>query len=328
MFKGILLREKDGKVSAALEDIDEAQLPAGDVTVDVQYSTLNYKDGMILKGLGRLVRQYPHVPGVDFAGRISASSAPGWNVGDEVILTGWRVGETHWGGYAQKARVKSDWLVKLPAGMSTKQAMAVGTAGFTAMLAVMALQQHGVTPDKGEVLVTGAAGGVGSVAVAVLHRLGYTVAASTGRPETHDYLKSLGASSIVDRATLAVLPARPMESERWAGCVDAVGGPTLANVLASLKHRGSAASCGLAGGSKLDTTVIPFLLRGVNLLGIDSVSSPRPERETAWNRLVKELDPRTLENITTLISLADLPEKAGDILAGKVRGRLVVDVNR
>jgi acrylyl-CoA reductase (NADPH) len=233
MFKGILLRELDGKVSAALEDIDEAQLPAGDVTVDVQYSTLNYKDGMILKGMGRLVRQYPHIPGVDFAGRISASSAPGWNVGDEVILTGWRVGETHWGGFAQKARVKSDWLVKLPAGMSTKQAMAIGTAGFTAMLAVMALQQHGVTPDKGEVLVTGAAGGVGSVAVAVLHRLGYSVAASTGRPETHDYLKSLGASSIVDRATLAVLPARPMESERWAGCVDAVGGPTLANVLAA-----------------------------------------------------------------------------------------------
>ena len=328
MFKGILLRELDGKVSAALEDIDEAQLPAGDVTVDVQYSTLNYKDGMILKGMGRLVRQYPHVPGVDFAGKISASSAPGWNVGDEVILTGWRVGETHWGGYAQKARVKSDWLVKLPAGMSTQQAMAIGTAGFTAMLAVMALQQHGVTPDKGEVLVTGAAGGVGSVAVAVLHRLGYTVAASTGRPETHDYLKSLGAGSIVDRATLAVLPARPMESERWAGCVDAVGGPTLANVLASLKHRGSAASCGLAGGSKLETTVIPFLLRGVNLLGIDSVSSPRPERETAWSRLAKELDPRALERITSLISLEDLPGKAGDILAGKVRGRLVVDVNR
>ncbi|HEX6092082.1 MAG TPA: MDR family oxidoreductase [Dongiaceae bacterium] len=328
MFKGILLRELDGKVSAALEDIDEAQLPAGDVTVDVQYSTLNYKDGMILKGMGRLVRQYPHVPGVDFAGKISASSAPGWNVGDEVILTGWRVGETHWGGYAQKARVQSDWLVKLPAGMSTKQAMAIGTAGFTAMLAVMALQQHGVTPDKGEVLVTGAAGGVGSVAVAVLHRLGYTVAASTGRPETHDYLKSLGASSVVDRATLAVLPARPMESERWAGCVDAVGGPTLANVLASLKHRGSAASCGLAGGNKLETTVIPFLLRGVNLLGIDSVSSPRPERETAWSRLAKELDPRALEIITSLISLEDLPGKAGDILAGKVRGRLVVEVNR
>jgi acrylyl-CoA reductase (NADPH) len=328
MFKGILLREQDGKVSAALEDIDEAQLPAGDVTVDVQYSTLNYKDGMILKGMGRLVRQYPHVPGVDFAGRISASSAPGWNVGDEVILTGWRVGETHWGGYAQKARVKSDWLVKLPAGMSTQQAMAIGTAGFTAMLAVMALQQHGVTPDKGEVLVTGAAGGVGSVAVAVLHRLGYSVAASTGRPETHDYLKSLGANTIIDRATLAVLPARPMESERWAGCVDAVGGPTLANVLASLKHRGSAASCGLAGGNKLETTVIPFLLRGVNLLGIDSVSSPRPERETAWNRLAKELDPQALASITSLISLEDLPGKAGDILAGKVRGRLVVDVNR
>ncbi len=328
MFKGILLRELDGKVSAALEDIDEAQLPDGDVTVDVQYSTLNYKDGMILKGMGRLVRQYPHVPGVDFAGRISTSSALGWNVGDEVILTGWRVGETHWGGYAQKARVKSDWLVKMPAGMSTQQAMAIGTAGFTAMLAVMALQQHGVTPDKGEVLVTGAAGGVGSVAVAILHRLGYTVAASTGRPDTHDYLKSLGASTILDRATLAVLPTRPMESERWAGCVDAVGGPTLANVLASLKHRGSAASCGLAGGNKLETTVIPFLLRGVNLLGIDSVSSPRPEREVAWNRLAKELDPAALERITSLISLADLPEKAGDILAGKVRGRLVVDVNR
>ncbi len=328
MFKGILLRELDGKVSAALEDIDEAQLPDGDVTVDVQYSTLNYKDGMILKGMGRLVRQYPHVPGVDFAGRISTSSALGWNVGDEVILTGWRVGETHWGGYAQKARVKSDWLVKMPAGMSTQQAMAIGTAGFTAMLAVMALQQHGVTPDKGEVLVTGAAGGVGSVAVAILHRLGYTVAASTGRPDTHDYLKSLGASTILDRATLAVLPTRPMESERWAGCVDAVGGPTLANVLASLKHRGSAASCGLAGGNKLETTVIPFLLRGVNLLGIDSVSSPRPEREVAWNQLAKELDPAALEKITSLISLADLPEKAGDILAGKVRGRLVVDVNR
>jgi acrylyl-CoA reductase (NADPH) len=328
MFKGILLREQDGKVSAAVEDIEEAQLPAGDVTVDVQYSTLNYKDGMILKGLGRLVRQYPHVPGVDFAGKISASSAPGWKVGDEVILTGWRVGETHWGGFAQKARVKSDWLVKLPAGMSTKQAMAIGTAGFTAMLAVMALQQHGVTPDKGEVLVTGAAGGVGSVAVSVLHKLGYTVAASTGRPETHDYLKSLGANSIVDRATLAVLPARPMESERWAGCIDAVGGPTLANVLASLKHRGSVASCGLAGGNKLETTVIPFLLRGVNLLGIDSVSSPRPEREAAWSRLARELDPTTLDSITSLISLADLLGKAADILAGKVRGRLVVDVNR
>jgi acrylyl-CoA reductase (NADPH) len=283
---------------------------------------------MILKGMGRLVRQYPHVPGVDFAGKISASSAPGWNVGDQVILTGWRVGETHWGGYAQKARVKSDWLVKLPAGMSTKQAMAIGTAGFTAMLAVMALQQHGVTPDKGEVLVTGAAGGVGSVAVSVLHKLGYTVAASTGRPETHDYLKSLGANSIVDRATLAVLPARPMESERWAGCIDAVGGPTLANVLASLKHRGSVASCGLAGGNKLETTVIPFLLRGVNLLGIDSVSSPRPEREAAWSRLARELDPTTLDSITSLISLADLLGKAADILAGKVRGRLVVDVNR
>jgi acrylyl-CoA reductase (NADPH) len=328
MFKAILLREQNGKVSAAVEDVDEAQLPPGDVTVDVQYSTLNYKDGMILKGLGRLVRQYPHIPGVDFAGRVSASSAPGWNIGDQVILTGWRVGETHWGGYAQKARVKSDWLVKLPEGMSAKQAMAIGTAGFTAMLAVMALQQHGVTPDKGEVLVTGAAGGLGSVAVALLSRLGYQVAASTGRPDTRDYLRGLGATTIVDRASLAVLPARPLESERWAGCVDAVGGPTLANVLASLKHRGSVASCGLAGGNKLETTVIPFLLRGVNLLGIDSVSSPQPERQTAWGRLTRELDPGALDQITSLISLGDLLGKADDILAGRVRGRLVVDVNR
>lgn len=328
MFKGLLLREQDGKVSAAVEDIDEAQLPAGDVTVDIQYSTLNYKDGMILKGLGRLVRQYPHIPGIDFAGKISASTTPGWKVGDEVILTGWRVGEIHWGGYAQKARVKSDWLVKLPPGMSTKSAMAIGTAGFTAMLAVMALQQHGVTPDKGEVLVTGAAGGVGSIATALLSRLGYTVAASTGRPETHDYLRGLGAKSIVDRTSLATLPERPLESERWAGCVDAVGGATLSNVLASLKHRGAAASCGLAGGNKLETTVIPFLLRGINLLGIDSVSSPRPERETAWDRLARELDPRAIEKITSLISLEDLTSKAGEILAGRVRGRVVVDVNR
>jgi acrylyl-CoA reductase (NADPH) len=328
MFKGILLREQDGKVSAAVEDIDEAQLPAGDVTVDVHYSTLNYKDGMILKGLGRLVRQYPHVPGVDFAGKISASSAPGWNVGDDVILTGWRVGESHWGGYAQKARVKSDWLVKLPAGMTLKNAMAIGTAGFTAMLAVMALQQHGVTPDKGVVLVTGAAGGVGSVAVALLSRLGYTVAASTGRPDTHDYLHALGAADIVDRATLATPPGRPLESERWAGCIDAVGGTTLANVLATLKHRGSVAACGLAGGNKLETTVIPFLLRGVNLLGIDSVSSPRPEREAAWSRLARELDPALLEKISSLISLGDLLSRADEILGGKVRGRIVVDVGR
>jgi acrylyl-CoA reductase (NADPH) len=328
MFKAILLREQNGKVSAAVEDVDEAQLPPGDVTVDVQYSTLNYKDGMILKGLGRLVRQYPHIPGVDFAGKVSASSAPGWNIGDDVILTGWRVGEIHWGGYAQKARVKSDWLVKLPKGMSANQAMAIGTAGFTAMLAVMALQQHGVTPDKGEVLVTGAAGGLGSVAVAVLSRLGYQVAASTGRPDTHDYLRGLGATTIVDRASLATLPARPLESERWAGCVDAVGGPTLANVLASMKHRGSVASCGLAGGNKLETTVIPFLLRGINLLGIDSVSSPRPERQTAWDRLARELAPGALDQITSLISLGDLLGKADDILGGRVRGRLVVDVNR
>jgi acrylyl-CoA reductase (NADPH) len=327
MFNAILLREKDGKVGAAIEEVDEAQLPAGDVTVEVQYSDLNYKDGMILKGLGRLVRRYPHIPGVDFAGKVSASSSPEWKAGDDVVLTGWRVGETHWGGYAQKARVKSDWLVKLPQGLSAKEAMAIGTAGFTAMLAVMALQQHGVTPDKGEVLVTGAAGGLGSVAVALLSRLGYAVAASTGRADTHDYLRGLGAAEIVDRAALATPPARPLESERWAGCIDSVGGTTLANVLASLKHRGAVAACGLAGGNKLETTVIPFLLRGANLLGIDSVQSPKPERAAAWARLAKDLDKAKLKSITSLIQLGDLPRMADEILAGRVRGRVVVDVN-
>ncbi|MGH6932502.1 MAG: MDR family oxidoreductase [Dongiaceae bacterium] len=328
MFKALMLRESDGKVAGAIEDIDDGQLPAGDVTVAVQYSTLNYKDAMVLGGLGRLVRQYPHVPGVDFAGVVESSQSPLWKPGDAVVLTGWRVGESHWGGYAQKARVKGEWLVKLPPGLTAARAMAIGTAGFTAMLAVMALEQHGVTPDRGEVLVTGAAGGVGGVAVAILAKLGYKVAASTGRPETHDYLRRLGAASFIDRAALASPPARPLDSERWAGCIDAVGGVTLASVLTQIKYRGAVAACGLAGGNKLETTVIPFLLRGVNLLGIDSVMSPPGERQAAWARLARDLPADRLDAISAVAGLADLARLGPEILAGKVRGRMVIDVNR
>ncbi len=326
MFKALLLEESDGKVSASLQDLEESRLPEGDVTVAVEYSTLNYKDGMIVKGLGRMVRSYPHVSGIDFAGTVAESSNPDFEPGDRVVLTGWRVGETHWGGHAQKARVKGDWLVPLPESLSTKRAMAIGTAGFTAMLGVMALQAHGVTPDKGEVLVTGAAGGVGSVATAILSNLGYQVAASTGRAETHDYLHTLGAATIIDRAELSEPPSRPLDSERWAGCIDSVGGTTLARVLTQIAHRGSVAAVGLAGGNTLETTVIPFLLRGVNLLGIDSVMSPPDERRTAWQRLGSELPLDKLDGMTSEATLGDLPGLAGEILQGQVRGRIVVDV--
>ncbi len=327
MFKGILLEEKDGKVSGRIAELAEDKLPAGDVTVGVEYSTLNYKDGLILGGLGRLVRTYPHVPGVDFAGRVLESSNPRWKAGDSVVLTGWRVGETQWGGYAQKARVKGDWLVALPKGITARQAMAVGTAGFTSMLAVMALEEHGVSPDKGEVLVTGAAGGLGSVAVGILAKLGYKVAASTGRAETHDYLKKLGAATIVERSAIEKLPAKPLESERWAGCIDSVGGSTMANVLASMKYHGVIASCGLAGGTKLETTVIPFLLRGAAILGIDSVMCPIARREKAWARLARDLPMDQLESMIVPATLGDLAKLGPEILAGKVRGRVVVDVN-
>jgi acrylyl-CoA reductase (NADPH) len=327
MFKALLLEESDGQVAASLQELDDSRLPEGDVTVAVEYSTLNYKDGMILKGLGRMVRSYPHVPGVDFAGTVAESSHPGFAPGDKVVLTGWRVGEARWGGYAQKARVKGDWLVHLPEALSTKRAMAIGTAGFTAMLAVMALQAHGVTPDKGQVLVTGAAGGVGSVAVAILAKLGYQVAASTGRAETHDDLRALGATTIVERAELSETPTRPLDTERWAGCIDSVGGTTLARVLTQTAHRGSVASVGLAGGNTLETTLIPFLLRGVNLLGIDSVWSPTDERGTAWQRLATDLPLDKLDSFTSEATLGDLPGLAGDILEGQVRGRIVVDVN-
>jgi len=326
-FKAILLEEAGGKVSAAVKTLEDSALPPGEVTVRVEYSTLNYKDGLVLGGLGRLVKQYPHVPGVDFAGTVESSASPKFKPGDKVVLTGWRVGELHWGGYAQKARVKAEWLVPLPKELSTRHAMGIGTAGFAAMLAVMALEEHRVAPDRGDVLVTGAAGGVGSVAVAILAKLGYAVAASTGRAETHDYLRSLGAKSIVPRAELAEKPTRPLLSERWAGAVDTVGSNTLANVLAQLKYQGSVAACGLAGGSDLPTTVIPFLLRGVNLLGIDSVMCPPPRRLAAWNRLGRDLPLDKLDAIIRKVPLAEVPALGARILKGEVRGRTVVDVN-
>ncbi len=328
MFKAMVLEEKEGKVSGSVQDMDEARLPPGDVTVAIDYSTLNYKDGMVLGGLGRLVRSYPHVPGIDFAGTVEASDTPAWKLGDKVVLTGWRVGELHWGGYAQKARVKGDWLVALPPSLTTKQAMAIGTAGFTSMLAVLALEAHKVTPASGDVLVTGAAGGIGSVATAILARLGYRVVASTGRAETHDYLRNLGAADIIDRASIATPSGKPLDPERWAGCVDAVGGATLAAILPQIRYRGSVAACGLAGGTKLETTVIPFLLRGVNLLGIDSVMCPKEIREEAWRRLGSDLPLDKLDGMIEMAGLADLSRLAPQILAGKVKGRVVIDVNR
>jgi len=262
MFKALVVRNADGKVSAAVEDMDESTLPAGDVTVAVDYSTINYKDGLVVTGGGGLVKNYPHVPGIDLAGTVLESAHAGYKAGDRVVLTGWRVGEIHWGGMAQKARVNGDWLVPLPAGLTTRDAMAIGTAGFTAMLAVMALEEHGLAPAAGEVLVTGAAGGVGSVATVLLARRGYQVAASTGRADTHDYLRGLGAASVIDRGPFADPAKRPLEGERWAACIDSVGGNTLARVLAQTRYGGSVAAVGLAGGAKLETTVIPFLLRG------------------------------------------------------------------
>jgi len=332
MFRAILLEESDGKITAGIGDLDEARLPnleAG-VTVAVEYSTLNYKDGMILSGLGRLVRTYPHVPGVDFAGIVDSSDHPDFQPGDRVVSTGWRVGEMTWGGFAEKARVKGDWLVSLPEGLTTKRAMALGTAGITAMMAIMTLEEHGISPARstqdGEVLVTGAAGGVGSVAVALLAGLGYNVAASTGRQETHDYLRGLGATTIVERAELAEVPKRPLARERWAGCVDSVGGTTLAHVLAETVHGGSVAAVGLAGGNILETTVLPFLLRGVNLLGIDSVMCSQARRRAAWARLVKDLPMEKLDAMTETATLGDLLSLGQKILKGQVRGRLVIDV--
>lgn len=325
-FKALVVNKTaDGAISQTIETLDEARLPAeGNVTVRVEYSTLNYKDGLCLTGGGGLVRTYPHVPGVDFAGTVEASNDARFSPGDKVVLTGWRVGEIWWGGYAEKARVKADWLVPLPAGLTTRQAMAVGTAGFTAMLAVTALEAHGLKPADGEVLVTGAAGGVGSVATTILAKLGYQVAAVTGRPEQEEFLKSLGATRIVPRAELAEAPTRPLDKELWAGAIDNVGGPMLARVLTQMKYGASVAAVGLAGGNSLPATVIPFLLRGVNLLGIDSVMKPYPARLEAWKRIVTDLPLDRLEALASESRLEDLPALGQAILKGEVRGRVIV----
>lgn len=323
----VVEKDDDGKTSASVQPIDDASLPSGDVTVAVEYSTLNYKDGLCIGPGGGLVRKYPHVPGIDFAGVVSHSDSPEFKKGDAVILTGWRVGESRWGGYSQQARVKSEWLVRKPDGLSSKHAMAVGTAGFTAMLAVIALENHGLQQGDGPVLVTGATGGVGSVATAILANLGYEVAAATGREEHSDYLKGLGASTIVPRGELADTIKRPLESEAWAGCIDAVGGAVLARLLGQMKYGASVAAVGLAGGAALPATVIPFLLRGVNLLGIDSVMQPLSNRVKAWDRISKDLPMSALDSMIEVVGLNDLPKLGREILKGQVKGRIIVDVN-
>lgn len=325
-FKALVAR-KDGKTqTVAIETLTDDDLPEADVTVDIAYSSFNYKDGMALNDQGRILRRHPIIPGIDFAGTVAASGSDRFRPGDEVILTGWGVGEGWPGGFAQRARVKSEWLVKRPEGMTAHQAMTAGTAGLTAMLAVMALERHGIRPG-GDVLVTGAAGGVGSVAIRLLSRLGYAVTAMTGRVAEAEFLHKLGAAAIIDRAEYAA-PGKSLATERWAGAVDAVGSTTLANVLAAMARDGTVAACGLAGGMDLPATVLPFILRGVALLGIDSVQCAMAERETAWGRLAHELQPSDFELVTRTIGLADLPACADAILAGRVRGRTVVDVNR
>jgi acrylyl-CoA reductase (NADPH) len=325
-YKALVLNESDGKVGNEIQELTSSDLPDGDVLVRVEYSDVNYKDGMVVNGIGGLVRNYPHVPGIDFAGVVEESSHSRYAAGDKVVLTGWRVGEVHWGGYSQKARVNGDWLVPLPEGLSTKQAMAVGTAGLTSMLCVIALEDHGLTTSDGPVLVTGAAGGVGSVAVSILARLGYEVGASTGREAQHEYLKSLGATTIVARSDLSEPNKRPLESETWAGAIDTVGSTTLARVLAQVKYGGSVAACGLAGGPKLEVTVLPFLLRGVNLLGIDSVMQPFENRVRVWDRIASDLPHDKLGEMTEVIGLSGVAEAASSILSGQVRGRLVVEL--
>ncbi|QPC42978.1 oxidoreductase [Kaustia mangrovi] len=323
MFDAILIEKDESGQTAGLTRLDEARLPEGDVTVRVACSTLNYKDALAITGKGPVVRSFPMVPGIDFAGVVESSDHDGYRPGDRVVLNGWGVGETHWGGLAEKARVKGDWLVPLQAPFTMAQAMSIGTAGYTAMLCVMALERHGVAPGSGPVLVTGAAGGVGSVATAVLAKLGYEVAAVTGRPEQADYLKGLGAAEILDRAEFTE-PGRPLARERWAGAVDVAGGQVLANVCASIRYRGTVAACGLAGGMSFPATVAPFILRGVTLAGIDSVMCPREDRLEAWRRLARDLDPAILEGITEPVALGDVVETSERLLAGQVRGRVTV----
>jgi acrylyl-CoA reductase (NADPH) len=327
-FKAILVsRDEQKKQSVAVTELTEADLMEGDVTVDVEATTVNYKDGLAITGKAPVVRRFPLIPGIDFAGTVTASSSAEWKPGDKVVLNGWGVGETHHGAYAGKARVKGDWLVPLPHGMSAHDAMAVGTAGYTAMLCVMALERHGISPDRGPVVVTGAAGGVGSVAISILSKLGYHVIASTGRPAEHDYLKYLGAAEIIERDELSG-PAKPLAKERWAGGVDAVGSQTLANVLSMTSYGGAIAACGLAQGMDLPASVAPFILRGVSLLGVDSVMAPRPLRLEAWERIGSDLDHAKLSALSTTMPFDGIVNAAQDIVEGKVRGRLVVDMGK
>lgn len=322
MFNALLLDNTAG-FTAALTPVDESRLPEGDVTVSVAYSTLNYKDGLAITNQSPVVRHWPMVAGIDGAGTVLESSHPNWKAGDVFVHNGWGVGETHWGCLAEKARLKGDWLVKLPAAFSPRQAMAIGTAGYTAMLCVMALEEHGVTPESGEILVTGATGGVGSVAIALLGKLGYQVVAATGKTSEEAYLKSLGATSLLDRATLSA-PGKPFQKERWAGVVDAVGSNTLANALAQMRYGGVVTACGLAQGMDLPTTVMPFILRGVTLAGIDSVMAPMIKRQRAWDRLARDLDPALLASMVEEVPLDAAVAKAHDLMDGKVRGRVVV----
>ncbi len=325
-FKALVLNQEGGRTTPSLQGLSLDSLPEGEVLVAVTHSSLNYKDGLAVTGKGKIVRQFPMVPGIDLAGVVEKSESPAFKSGDRVLATGWGIGERHWGGYAQKARLKAQWLIPVPQGLSTEEAMAIGTAGFTAMLCVMALEEHGLRPGAGAVLVTGAAGGVGSVAVALLARLGHQVAASTGRMDLYDYLRSLGAHEVIERASLARAP-KPLEPESWTGAIDTVGGQTLATVLAQMHYGAAVAACGLAGGTDLPTTVLPFILRGVALLGVDSVMCPAARRQIAWPRLARELPKDKIADMTTKIALKDVPKMAEAILKGQVRGRVVVDVN-
>jgi acrylyl-CoA reductase (NADPH) len=327
MFKGILIDKDDSGYRATLQEIQDDQLPEGDVTVRVAYSTLNFKDGLAITGNSPVVRKFPMVPGIDLAGVVEVSAHPDYKVGDQVLLNGWGVGEGHWGGLAQKARLNGDWLIALPKAFTAAQAMAIGTAGYTAMLCILALEHNGVTPGQGDILVTGANGGVGSFAIALLSRLGYRVVASTGRTSEHDYLKQLGASEIIDRATLSA-PGKPLAKERWAAVIDSVGSHTLANACASTQANGTVAACGLAQGMDFPASVAPFILRGVTLAGINSVTQPKAKRVEAWNRLARDLDFNLLPLISHEIGLSEAIEAAPRLLAGQLRGRVVVDVNR
>ena len=327
MFKGILIEKDESGYRAAIKEIDEPRLPEGNVTVRVSHSTLNYKDGLAITGKGPVVRKFPMVPGIDLAGTVEESSHPEYKAGDRVLLNGWGVGETHWGGLAQKARLNGDWLIPLPATFSPQQAMAIGTAGYTAMLCVLALERHGVKPTDGEILVTGAAGGVGSVALAILSKLGYSAVAVTGRPQDSDYLKSLGAVEVIERSQFSS-PGKPLGKERWAGAVGVVGSHVLANVCATTRYRGVVTACGLAAGMDFPASVAPFILRGVTLVGIDSVMCPRVDRLEAWKRLGSDLDVAKLEGISRVVGLSEVIPLASSLLRGEIRGRVTVDVNR